>query len=570
MSDNFCVRNFKSLLFAATIAEFAEFAVHLSNNVIAGQLIGEEGISALHLVVPLLSFLLFVTNIVCIGTYICYSFEIGRFNREKAAQYFGQGIILTILIGVIMTGISIIFRNNLIELLAGDHTVNEYVFEYFRFLPVVILLQPITLLLAQMVYVDGDKTVSAAAYICQILGNIIFSWVLCKKIGIAGVSLGTVISFILTLLVLSIHFFRKINTIRFKWYADYKDMLRIAKYSVVKSSSIFFFSLFTAIINTFMLSQGEEEYLPVFAVVMDMVELMVIFDGVEVALAPMFATLHAEHNTKMLGILVRESLKIAFIEGIVMTVLVLLFAKNMAILFGLHDAEKITIAASCLRIMSLSFCAAAVIKLLAGYYLHMEYVKLSIAVCSINGIAAPLIFVVFFVYVFGAVGLGVGMFFSPIFSLFMTALIVYILYKKENFPYLIDKTKDKNIYMYDISLSQDTVMEITDKIEHLLKENNISGKSLIWVRLFSEEIGMMILEKNINKEISAQYTVDLNSDEIKLIIRDDGVLFDITDTDSKISSLRSFVVSGIMEKQEIKFYQITTGYNRNAFKFPKA
>ena len=80
----------------------------------------------------------------------------------------------------------------------------------------------------------------------------------------------------------------------------------------------------------------------------------------------------------------------------------------------------------------------------------------------------------------------------------------------------------------------------------------------------------MILEKNINKEISAQYTVDLNSDEIKLIIRDDGVLFDITDTDSKISSLRSFVVSGIMEKQEIKFYQITTGYNRNAFKFPKA
>ncbi|MBR1736866.1 MAG: hypothetical protein IJ736_07610 [Firmicutes bacterium] len=61
MSDNSCVRNFKSLLPAATIAEFA---VHLSNNIIAGQLIGEEGISALHLVVPILSFLLFL-RILC-------------------------------------------------------------------------------------------------------------------------------------------------------------------------------------------------------------------------------------------------------------------------------------------------------------------------------------------------------------------------------------------------------------------------------------------------------------------------------------------------------------------------
>ena len=80
---------------------------------------------------------------------------------------------------------------------------------------------------------------------------------------------------------------------------------------------------------------------------------------------------------------------------------------------------------------------------------------------------------------------------------------------------------------------------------------------------------MMILERNKNKKIYAQYNLDLNGDNINLIIRDSGEIFDITDVDSKISSLRSFIVSGIMENQEMKYYQITTGYNRNAFRFPK-
>ena len=151
-SKNFCIQNFKSLLFTATLAEFAELAVHLSNNIIEGQFFGEDGISALHLVAPLLSFLLFITNIVCIGTQICYAFEIGRFDKDKAARYFGQGVILTFLIGVFMALLSIIFRDQLINFLSNSHASNEYIYDYFKFLPIVILLQPFTLLMSQIVY----------------------------------------------------------------------------------------------------------------------------------------------------------------------------------------------------------------------------------------------------------------------------------------------------------------------------------------------------------------------------------------------------------------------------------
>ena len=167
---------------------------------------------------------------------------------------------------------SIIFRDQLINFLSDSHASNEYIYDYFKFLPIVILLQPFTLLMSQIVYIDGDKVVCAAAYICQIIGGIVISILLCGKFGISGISLGTMASFVLTLGILSIHFFKKTNTIRFKWYIDLRTLLHVAKYSSVKSSFVLFFSIRTAIVNAFMVTHNKSSLLPVFAVIMDMVE----------------------------------------------------------------------------------------------------------------------------------------------------------------------------------------------------------------------------------------------------------------------------------------------------------
>ena len=58
-------------------------------------------------------------------------------------------------------------------------------------------------------------------------------------------------------------------------------------------------------------------------------------------------------------------------------------------------------------------------------------------------------------------------------------------------------------------------------------------------------------------------------EEIQLIFRDNGVLFDITDEDSAISSMRSYLVANMMVYQKRKNHLVTTSYNRNAFHFKK-
>ena len=50
---------------------------------------------------------------------------------------------------------------------------------------------------------------------------------------------------------------------------------------------------------------------------------------------------------------------------------------------------------------------------------------------------------------------------------------------------------------------------------------------------------------------------------VRLILRDSGVLFDITEGDSELSSFRNYIISRTITLSEYKSYTIATGYNRN-------
>ena len=62
-----------------------------------------------------------------------------------------------------------------------------------------------------------------------------------------------------------------------------------------------------------------------------------------------------------------------------------------------------------------------------------------------------------------------------------------------------------------------------------------------------------------------EVTVDLG-DGVTLVLRDDGEIFDITDADARVSSLRSYLVSNLMTAIPNRRNLTTTGFNRNVFK----
>ena len=89
--------------------------------------------------------------------------------------------------------------------------------------------------------------------------------------------------------------------------------------------------------------------------------------------------------------------------------------------------------------------------------------------------------------------------------------------------------------------------------------------------LFTEEIGLTIIESNkqAKKPLFIELSLIYEADSVLIIERDSGRLFDLTDPDNKIKGLSGFTLSGLMEAHDEKAYLVTTGYNRNMFRFSR-
>ena len=78
---------------------------------------------------------------------------------------------------------------------------------------------------------------------------------------------------------------------------------------------------------------------------------------------------------------------------------------------------------------------------------------------------------------------------------------------------------------------------------------------------------MVVKDRNGARKVRGEAALDVNGEEVELILRDDGEVFDITDADARITSLRTYLVASVMQAMPGRMNLTTTGYNRNVFKF---
>ena len=160
-------------------------------------------------------------------------------------------------------------------------------------------------------------------------------------------------------------------------------------------------------------------------------------------------------------------------------------------------------------------------------------------------------------------GIWIGFAVGPWIAVVISFVLVKLIYKNQNFPYLI-QNRDSDIFTWSFYIDDKASTEISQKAAEIMKKRNINPKSIIKVSLLIEEGLLLIKEKNPDKKVYAECTIFFE-EKIKVIFRDDGIIFDMTDADSEVSSFRSFFVSSLMEHYSDKAHLITTSYDRNVF-----
>ena len=167
--------------------------------------------------------------------------------------------------------------------------------------------------------------------------------------------------------------------------------------------------------------------------------------------------------------------------------------------------------------------------------------------------------------VWGAHGVWTALGLSPALALGVVALYVLARGGRRGFPFLLPHDREDAIRVFDLDLDPATICGASASVGAHLEAKGVDGRRASKAALLVEEALMIVRDRNSGKSIKAEVTVDLN-DGLMLVLRDDGEIFNITDADARVSSLRGYLVSNLMTVIPSRRNLTTTGFNRNIFK----
>lgn len=564
----FCSHVMRRLLAASTFQRLADIVMVLAGMVIAGQFFDEDGVSVLNLTIPVLALGMLVSMLNATGACYRYSYEMGREDKAEAQRQFGQAVIFAVASGAVLALLAYFGRDAYYGFMGASERLHPLFCEYWRYLVLLLAVDPLLSLLTSMVYNDGDARVCSVAVGVQLAGNIIFPCCLGSVMGIGGISLGLACSSALACAVCLVHFLRGCNSMRFRWHFKWRDFIYNAKYSLDDAFPLFYSGLFALVLTKYVigLDGAGEAYLPVLTVVISLVDACVITDAIGQAVQPLVSVCRGEENRIGIRKAMRLATKWAVMEGVFLSALLYFGAEWLPDVFNIDapvQEAEVKFAASLLTPIPLAY---SLLYLYASYYLMIERVKLSVGILLVRDLAASLILPLWCGEMFGLRGVWLGVALAPVVTLVLTAGYVLWRHGRRKFPLLLEDD-GFNAFSCDLVLSVESIFNLRRHVEEFLKIHHVGEETMFRIMMLVEELYMLTLERNPGRRTVAACTIIVGR-EITFISRDTGTIFDITDADSPVSSFRSFVVSSMMEQYEERNYLLTTSYNRQIFRFP--
>ncbi len=221
--------------------------------------------------------------------------------------------------------------------------------------------------------------------------------------------------------------------------------------------------------------------------------------------------------------------------GLGLSVLTVVFAPFLANVFGIEPGGAAY--AQCVeavRLVGATFFGQAVLAFFFGYYSLMGEKKMALAICACKELICPLGMVFLAVWLMKAPsGLWTGLSLAPVVSALLCALLATVRYGRENMPFLIGREQEKNTYIYDFPATGENAVAISKEAGRVLEANGYPEDVQALTGMIFEDATMLIKEKNAHEKdpVHVECAMILTPEIIRLILRDSGVIFDLTSED---------------------------------------
>lgn len=557
-------QKFFSLLLVSSANIMLEVLALLTDIIIAGHAVGEIGISAMNVISPIISIMAFAGNTIAGGILLCYNSAMGRFDKKRADELFGMSVIVSVALGVIIFIAGEMWFSDYLSFMSIDTEIAANAAEYYSFIRFYNLIEPFNLLLFMVVYNDGDTFISGIANFTKIFGNIIASLVcvFVLNMGMDGIAIGTLVSDVICIALLSLHFVRKSNSLHPRIHFSFRDLWDFCLFGFADSEMYLMWSILMLALNKFIIVTFGDVYLPVSSVIIIIVNLSIVFNGIAQAVMPMVSVYYSEGNYPAIRKIMKTAINLSLIEGAVLSVIIFVYADYVPALFDIDGPAIVGYCANAARIVSSTLIFSSLLYLFETYYMVQEKHYLVALVSFTRTLAGVLVCSCLLSLVIGIDGIAAGFAVPQPLVFVIGAVIMRAVYGRENFPLYLESRN--NLADYDLLLTPENVMNTRDEAASFMAVRKVSPQVINHVMLLIEETGMMIIERNSKKRVLAEYTLEIKDEEqARLTIRDNGDIFNITDLDINITSLRSYFLAGIMSIDKERVNITSTSFNRN-------
>lgn len=562
--------DFMHLLLPSLLYAVVQFIWGLADNIIAGNMLGTSALTSITLCKPYLSFIAFINMLIVPGTAVLSSLSVGKEERHKANQFFGQGIIMAAVLGVVFFIGSLIFKQSLFKVFNVPADILNNTEQYFNYLLIYPLFMFYPVLFTAVIN-DGGKKWCTISGIVMFVSKIALSLVLCYYIGIKGLSMSTMLSIALACVVLLFQFAEKNNPLKFIFHFSWKDAAKVLKEGFQDALLFYLFiAIFLFFFNWFLLKYFDAGAVVIFTIIVNIQALMIaVYDGLIQTIQPIITIYRGEDNLLGINKTMQVSVLVSTLITLSLIIAIVLFSNYIPLAFGVSDLKLCSEAARAVRIYVPCTLFFVWGMTLSGYLDKTEHFIFALIIM----VAMLFLFNIPLSFFFGAHKMLNGIWTAMSVSISVGMLLgLYILYlyankRREVFPWLLDKNKLCNQASFDVTGTKENVKVLMDKVEDELIRRGVEQKKILKVLLMLEETYMLNFDKTKkDKKYYVECTL-LFKEKLLMYVRSNGVYSDATDTNAMPDSLRQYLSSMIVSSQKGSRFSLSVGDNRTIYEF---
>lgn len=369
---------------------------------------GANGIAALNLVLPIYSLIFAIGNMIAVGS--ATRFNIARAREDQDARlYFSNAVIFAILIGIIFILLGLLVPDKLLALLGGDTEIIAVGTSYTRIFMMFAPFFMLNYIFNAFIRNDGAPSLAMMATLLSSLFNIVFDYVLMFPLGLgmAGAALATAFSPIVGIIICSLHFKSKKNTITFKLaLPSVTRLVRSCQLGVSAFVGEIASGVTTMVFNFLILAISGNIGVAAYGIVANTALVATsMFNGLSQGAQPLFSNFYGKSEKTS----VSRVLKLSIITGLILAILAVLitqlFAEPIVQVFNSeNNLEMAAYANIGLKVYFVGYLFAGFNIVGTGYLSATENARWAFVTSILRGVVAIIICAIVLSRLFGMMG----------------------------------------------------------------------------------------------------------------------------------------------------------------------